>query len=198
MSRQESIYALGGNGYAFKTDNRLIANSYRLKWEEFFKKWISQEQQGFVSGRSIIKDILDIERASLKTAAKGENGGIILFDFASAFPSISQQFMLAWMKQIGMPESALNVMTALYDCNRCKVSFRSGIYDGFRMESGVRQGCPISPLIFCICADLLLEKIKRALPTATVRAYADDTAVVVQDLDTDLPVLQQVFEEYSQ
>ena len=33
--------------------------------------------------------------------------------------------------------------------------------------------------------------------TATVRAYADDTAVVVQDLDTDLPVLQQVFEEYS-
>ena len=126
----------------------LIANSYRLKWEEFFKKWISQEQQGFISGRSIMKDILDIERASLKTAAKGEKGGIILLDFASAFPSISQEFRLAWMKQIGVPENALNVMTALYDCNRCKVSFRGEVYNGFRMESGVRHACQISPLFF--------------------------------------------------
>lgn len=105
--------------------------------------------------------------------------------------------MLARMKQTGVPENALNVMTALYDCNRCKVSFRGEVYNGFRTESGVRQGCPISPQIFCICADLLLEKIKHALPTAIVRAYADDAAVVVQELDTDLPVLQRVFAEYS-
>ena len=87
-------------------------------------------------------------------------------------------------------------MEGLYDCNRCQISYTGGKYDGFNLESGVRQGCPLSPLIFAVCADLLLERLKDKLPTATVRAYADDTAIVVENLDDDLPMISEIFDEY--
>ena len=65
------------------------------------------------------------------------------------------------------------------------------------MTAGVRQGCPLSPLLYAVCADLLIERIRQKLPSAVVRAYADDTAVLVQDLWTDAPVLAAIFKDFE-
>ena len=65
------------------------------------------------------------------------------------------------------------------------------------MEAGVRQGCPLSPLLFAVCADLLLAKVADKLKGATIRAYADDTAIVIEDMERDLPILQEIFNEYE-
>ena len=53
--------------------------------------------------------------------------------------------------------------------------------------SGVRQGCPMSPVIFAICSDLLLRLLSRILGcrpspsavAATLRAFADDTGLTI-------------------
>ena len=206
---KKSCKEIDGKGFAFKaadtrplsivnTDNRILANAYRMKWEKFVRNWVSRHQQGFVRGRSILKDVLDIESAALRVGAEGKKGAILLLDFASAFPSISQEFMRDWMDRIGSHEAAVKVLKAFYDGNRCDISFKGGRYKGFPMKAGVRQGCPLSPLIFAICADLLLAKITKELPTATTRAYADDTAIVIRNIQEDLPVLETIFKEYEE
>ena len=43
------------------TDNRLIANAARLRWEQLLNPWISPQQQGFLPHRSILKNVLDID-----------------------------------------------------------------------------------------------------------------------------------------
>jgi hypothetical protein len=65
------------------------------------------------------------------------------------------------------------------------------------MTSGVRQGCPLSPLLYAIAADALLEKICDAIPDIIVRAYADDTAVVLTDFWKQAPILARIFEEFG-
>ena len=65
------------------------------------------------------------------------------------------------------------------------------------MTAGVRQGCPLSPLLYAICAELLIERIRMELPTAVVRAYADDTAVLIQNLWTDTPILAKIFADFG-
>ena len=179
------------------TDNRLIANAARLRWEQLLNPWISPQQQGFLPNRSILKNVLDIDYAAMTTALTTNNGALVLFDFASAFPSISQDYMFNLLAATGVPLNALNMIRALYDNNRCTVQSNGVQVRGFTMTAGVRQGCPLSPLLYAICAELLIERIRMELPTAVVRAYADETAVLVQNIWIDIPKLARIFNDFG-
>ena len=67
------------------------------------------------------------------------------------------------------------------------------------MRAGVRQGCPLSGLLFAICVDVLLQNIARALGSHEIlRAYADDSALVIKDYRKSAPAIAIVFKEFAQ
>ena len=68
---------------------------------------------------------------------------------------------------------------------------------GFSITAGIRQGCPLSPLLFALVADLLLRKLDRSFEGILHRAYADDLAVVVADLGRALPGLVSLFSRFG-
>ena len=71
------------------TDNRLIANAYRHRWEPVFAEWVSECQRGFLPGRSLLSNVVDVDCEAMTVSLKYAGGAIVLFDFKAAFPSIS-------------------------------------------------------------------------------------------------------------
>jgi hypothetical protein len=71
-------------------DNRIVASAARIRWEELLTNWVGMEQQGFLKGRSILKNLIDVDTESMSVSLKSQNGAMILFDFKAAFPSNSQ------------------------------------------------------------------------------------------------------------
>ena len=65
------------------------------------------------------------------------------------------------------------------------------------MTTGVRQGCPLSPLLYAVCAKLLIERIRMELPSAVVRTYADDKAVLIQNVWTHAPTPAKIFADFG-
>ena len=122
---------------------------------------------------------------------------MIFFDFKAAFPSVSQQFLINSMRLLGLPEHAISLTQALYDQNNCKVSFGGETYEGFGMHRGVRQGCPISPLLFAVSVDILLRMLHKRVPSGVFRAFADDIGAVITDFPSQSQALQQVFQRVS-
>ena len=57
------------------TDNRIIASAMRLTWEPIFNNWVSKVQRGFLKGRSMLANIIDIDEAST-TASLTERCGV--------------------------------------------------------------------------------------------------------------------------
>ena len=180
-------------------DNRIIANAVRLKIEPMLDGIISKTQRGFVGGRSMAANIIDLDEAMARTATTQEEGGAVFFDFAAAFPSVSHKFMIDYLRRSGhIPEHVLRYIERLYVGNRCKIFFGGSYHEGFAQTAGIRQGCPLSPILFALCNDLLLKRIQHVLPeSTTTRGYADDLAVVLAKLKRELKVLEQLFEEFE-
>ena len=86
---------------------------------------------------------------------------------------------------------------ALYQANRCSVIVGGLRREGFATARGIRQCCPLSPLLYVVTADSLLRAIAEATPEATVRGFADDTAAVLTQLPLDWPRLQHVFARFE-
>ena len=100
---------------------------------------------------------------------------------AHAFLSVAHAFLQAVLRHVGLPSSAMNVIRALYHNSRCMLMVRGQVFEGFPLNAGIRQGCPLSPLLFATAADLLLRALSLLEPDALVRAFADDTAMIVKD-----------------
>ena len=179
------------------SDNRIIASAARLKWESLLAPGVSQAQQGFLQGRSILANLIDIDTESMTISLRSERGAIILFDFRAAFPSVSQDYVHQVLEYIGMPEAPRRLILSLYDDSKCVISCKGTTFPGFSMTAGVRQGCPLSPLLFAVTADILLRALARDLPHAMTRAYADDTAMATPDFWADAPKLRRTFQEYE-
>jgi len=52
------------------TDNRIIANAAKHRWEPIINEWVSPAQQGFLSHRSLLKNLLDVDFATMATALR--------------------------------------------------------------------------------------------------------------------------------
>ena len=89
------------------------------------------------------------------------------------------------------------MVAALYHDQHCRLSLAGTTFDGFTISSGIRQGCPLSPLLFAAVTDLLLRILSKRFPTLVARAFADDTAAVSADIFSDAAALLDVFRRYA-
>ena len=135
--------------------------------------------------------------------------GIALFlDLKKAFDTIEWDFINSCLKVFNFGPRIQNWVKIL--CNNvssCIVNNRLAS-EFFPLERGVRQGCPLSGLLFIIGIELLARAIKNGNnikgitvgeKVIKVSLYADDTTVFVQDLDSvaHLLTLLQKFKKLS-
>ena len=62
-----------------------------------------------------------------------------------------------------------------------------------KIERGVKQGCPLSPLLFAICYDVLLRRLI-AKPTVSPYAFADDLAASASSIGDIIWTLRTLIE----
>ena len=85
---------------------------------------------------------------------------IISIDAEKAFDKIQHPFMIKTLQRVGNEGTCLNIIKAIYDKRTANIILNGEKLKAFPVTSGMRQGCPLSPLLFNIVLEVLAMAIR--------------------------------------
>ena len=85
---------------------------------------------------------------------------IISIDAEKAFDKIQHPFMIKTLQKAGIEGTYLNIIKAIYDKPAANIILNGEKLKAFPPNSGTRQGCPLSPLLFNIVLEVLATAIR--------------------------------------
>ena len=75
-----------------------------------------------------MKNVLGMDHAAHAIWLRSRRGAVLIFDFKAAFPSVDQDFMLAVLDHLGLPDWVCRFVKVLYRGNRCQLDDRLDIF----------------------------------------------------------------------
>jgi len=151
------------------------------------------ENQKCVPGRHItdnihlIQDLIDLINNNEEEAA------FLLFDQEKAFDRISHNFLIKTLQTFGFGEYFIKWVKIILTDIKSFVRINGYETEEFTVERGVRQGCPLSPLLYVLAAEVLAINIRKNSSIIGYRhdsnkfkvgQYADDLISCITHLDS--------------
>jgi hypothetical protein len=118
---------------------------------------LREEQAGFRPQRSTTDHIFTLRTIIEESTEMQLNLVINFVDFQKAFDSLHRPSLWKILSIYGIPTKYINIIKAFYADSACCVKTENGNSDWFPVETGVKQGCVISPILFCIAIDWIMK-----------------------------------------
>jgi exonuclease III len=139
------------------TDYKILSKAIANRIKTHLKDIISEDQNGFIQGRYIGINIRKIEDILQFTCKNNLPGYIINLDFEKAFDTINWNVIFNSMQSLNFGNNIIKCVKTLYN-NISSCVINNGLTSNwFFPKRGVRQGCPLSPYLFIIVAEMLNE-----------------------------------------
>eukprot|EP00253_Pinus_taeda_P014967 PITA_14967 len=142
---------------SYKIVAKLLAN--RIK--PLLQHLISPAQGGFVQGRQIFDNVIQIQEALQSSFARKEQGMIVKLDMSNAFDRVNRSFLFRVLEAFGFCQDFINIIKACTDNVWIAPLVNGRPTEFFSATRGLRQGCPLSPFLYILLADSLSRKLSQ-------------------------------------
>ena len=130
------------------TDYKILTKALASRLKKVIGHLIHEDQVGYIKGRFIGESIRTIDDLMVLAENKHISGFITLIDFDKAFDSIEWPFLFKCLKIFNFEDNFISWIRILYTNIKSCVGNNGYYSDKFDVLRSVRQGCPISALLF--------------------------------------------------
>ena len=188
------------------TDYKIISTAITNRLKTVVSDIIHANQTGFMNERFIGENIRLITDFILKNHNKNDSKLLCFVDFEKAFDCVDREFLFASLDKFRFGPNFIRWIKTLYtNNNSCALTGLSRT-PWFNSECGVKQGCPLSPLLFNIAAEMLACYIRQQDDihgqiennvVLKLSQYADDTVTPTDNDDGQLKAICSALKKFE-
>ena len=131
---------------------------------------------------------------------------IISIDAEKVIDKNQHPFMIKTLQKAGKEGTYLNIIKAIYDKPTASITLNGEKLKAFPLKSGIRQGCPLSPLLFNIVLEVLAKAIRAEKEIKGIQVgkeevkrslFSDDMILYIENPKDSTRKLPELINEYG-
>jgi hypothetical protein len=175
---------------------------------------VRPSQTAFLQGRNILDGVVILHEAVHELHTKKLNGVILKLDFKKTYDKVKWSFLQQTLRMKGFSPEWRALINDFMSGGSVAIRVNDDTGRYFQTRKGLRQGDPLSPILFNIVVDMLAILIERAKADGQIEGviphlvdgglsilqYADDTIFFMEhDLEKarNLKLILAAFEQLS-
>jgi hypothetical protein len=179
---------------SFKNFSKCVTNRLGIIGEEL----IAPNQTAFIRGRFILESIVSAHEIIHDAVQKKESGLVFKLDYEKAYDRVDRSFLLKMMRQRGFSPKCMYLIQSLLSKGSVGVRINDVNSDFFETSRGVRQGDPVSPILFNFVANvftrMLIKAANNKLISGMFRSFCPSGIISMQYADDTLLFLESKME----
>lgn len=161
-------------------------------------------QAGFRKGRSTIDNMFVLQHVIERSRIAHKPVYCAFIDFRKAYDCVDRDVLWRCLQSLGVHGCMLDTLKGMYRQVQMQVRVDGKVGEPFEATCGVRQGDPLSPLLFGLLIDRFEQFLRQRLPNAGVQLgmqvlqlllYADDVVLMTHS-PSELQLMLDVLRDF--
>uniref|UniRef100_A0AAR2KC07 Reverse transcriptase domain-containing protein n=1 Tax=Pygocentrus nattereri TaxID=42514 RepID=A0AAR2KC07_PYGNA len=187
-------------------DFKIVAKVLARRLDALLPRLIHPDQTGFVRSRHGSDNVRRALNIVDHLSRNPDPAFIVSLDAEKAFDRVHWDFLFAVLKKINLGSSFINMIKSLYSYPNAVVNTNNFHSDVFPVSRGCRQGCPLSPLLFCLVIEPLAQSIRNSTRLTGIKIggedhrislYADDVLLYLSNPNASVNIVLDLISDYS-
>ena len=183
---------------AMNTDCKMYTNLINNRLAPWAVAKLHPDQKGFVPGRLITNHTRLAYKVAHLADSTGTNSYLVSLDQAKAYDRVDQSWLLRVLRRMNIDPDLCNTISDLITGCHSRVRINGGYSTSFSLRRGVRQGDPLSCLLFNFSIEPLAMRLRATLqgfsllglPPVKLMFYADDLNLFLRAREPLAPIKQ--------
>lgn len=173
-------------------DYKILARCFSNRLKYILPSIVNKFQTSCVPGRTIHDNVANI-RDIISIVDSEDEGYILKLDQMKAFDRVSHEYLFSVLNHMGFGDNFISWIRIFYTDIISATKCNGHVSKYFKIERSVRQGCPLSAMLYVLCAEPLYQAISTELigdgikiplteSESIMYQHADDSTITISNI----------------